>query len=83
MGMYQEVMKGKGHLGQWEQPELGLRPQLLTGQSSWMVVRVGRTGGRAGQDGPDREGQAEESGLYLEGQEAPLEDFKKEKEKAI
>lgn len=36
-------MKGKGHLGQWEQPELGLRPQLLTGQSSWMVVEVGRT----------------------------------------
>lgn len=79
--MHQEVMKGKGHLGQWKQPELGLRPQLLTGQSSWMVVRVDMTGGRAGQDGPDWEGQAEEFGLYLEGQEAQWKILRKRKKK--
>ena len=52
MSMHQKVMKGKGHLGQWGQSELGRRPQLLTRQSSWTVVGAVRTGGRAGQDGP-------------------------------
>ena len=48
-----------------------------------MAVGEGRTGGRAGQEGPGGEGQAEEFGLYLEGQGAPLEDFNREKEETI
>ena len=37
MSMHQGVMKGKGHLGQWEQPEFGTeasvthRPEQLDG----------------------------------------------------
>lgn len=74
-------MKGKGHPRQEEQ--IGAEATAAHWPEQRLAVGEGRMGGRAGQEGPDGEGQAEEFGLYREGQGAPLEDFNREKEETI